>query len=152
MSSGMEKTASGQRAKLRPAYTLLCFFLSIALIYVFFFLAIGTETALLYMGAGKAYNEILLSLRGLTREVPGHQERIFCFGDSAVDVFDAEAFGDNVKYMEEIVTSSGGVFLDLSHLLEPDQFQDRMKHYRPEAAGKVTKELVPVAKKILWKN
>jgi hypothetical protein len=75
-------------AKLRPAYTVLCYVLSMLLMYAVLLGAIGTETALLSLGIGKAYNELLLSLRKLKKEAPEHKNRVFYFADSTVAMLD----------------------------------------------------------------
>ncbi len=73
-----------QRVGFNPGRTLFFYLLSIATIYLILLCSIGMRTALLYLGLGKPYNEVLLSIHQLPRLVPDSEKRIFYFGDSTV--------------------------------------------------------------------
>lgn len=62
--------------------------------------------------------------------------------------FDPMAFGKSVSLLREVAVENGGSFIDLSTLLEPDDFW-RFEHYTPEAAILVAESLVPEVERIL---
>ena len=67
-------------------------------------------------------------------------------------VYDEEAFRGTVGYIEQIITSEGGFFVDMSNMLESNEFQDRLEHYKPEAARKIVQRLVPIVRETLQRN
>lgn len=73
-----------EREKYRPARTVLWFATAIALVYLVLFETVGLDMALRYLGAGKNYAKILISMRELPRKPPHEQKRIFFFGDSTI--------------------------------------------------------------------
>lgn len=63
--------------------------------------------------------------------------------------YNEEEFHSYIRYIEGIVSSHGGIFLDLSDALEPEDFQDRIEHYKPPASAKIISKLAPMVKQII---